>query len=95
MSRKFAILPLPRPKAMSDDKSDRLYVHELDGTMRQFFPDGPLNKVDLCSDGSTRSPGSMRTSSWLAPASARTAPLCSSTPISPDGRWRSPRPGRV
>jgi 3-phytase len=29
------------------DKSDGLYVHNLDGTVRQFFPDGPLNNVDL------------------------------------------------
>lgn len=29
------------------DKSDGLYVHSLDGTVRQFFPDGPLNNVDL------------------------------------------------
>ncbi|BCW90568.1 3-phytase [Alphaproteobacteria bacterium SO-S41] len=29
------------------DKTDGLYVHNLDGTMRQFFPDGPLNNVDL------------------------------------------------
>ena len=29
------------------DKSDGLYGHSLDGTVRQFFPDGPLNNVDL------------------------------------------------
>lgn len=29
------------------DKSDGLYVHNLDGTVRQFFADGPLNNVDL------------------------------------------------
>lgn len=29
------------------DKSDGLYVHDLDGTVRQFLPDGPLNNVDL------------------------------------------------
>lgn len=28
------------------DKSDGLYVHNLDGTVRQFFADGPLNNVD-------------------------------------------------
>ena len=29
------------------DKTDGLYVHNLGGTVRQFFPDGPLNNVDL------------------------------------------------
>lgn len=29
------------------DKSDGLYVHNLDGTVRQFFPDGPMNNVDV------------------------------------------------
>lgn len=29
------------------DKSDGLYVHALDGTVRQFFPDGPMNNVDV------------------------------------------------
>jgi len=29
------------------DKSDGLYVHSLDGTVRQFFPDGPMNNVDV------------------------------------------------
>lgn len=29
------------------DKSDGLYVHDLDGTVRQFFPDGPMNNVDV------------------------------------------------
>lgn len=29
------------------DKSDGLYVHNLDGTVRQFLADGPLNNVDL------------------------------------------------
>jgi len=29
------------------DKSDGLYVHNLDGTVRQFLQDGPLNNVDL------------------------------------------------
>lgn len=29
------------------DKSDGLYVHNMDGTVRQFLPDGPLNNVDL------------------------------------------------
>ncbi len=29
------------------DKSDGLYVHNLDGTVRQFFPAGQLNNVDL------------------------------------------------
>ncbi|MBW7945533.1 MAG: phytase [Sphingomonadaceae bacterium] len=29
------------------DKSDGLYVHDIDGEVRQFLPDGPLNNVDL------------------------------------------------
>lgn len=29
------------------DKSDGLYVHNLDGTVRQFLPSGPVNNVDL------------------------------------------------
>ncbi|WP_010127868.1 phytase [Sphingomonas sp. KC8] len=29
------------------DKSDGLYVHDMDGKVRQFFADGPLNNVDL------------------------------------------------
>lgn len=29
------------------DKSDGLYVHDLDGTVRQFFADGPMNNVDV------------------------------------------------
>ncbi len=29
------------------DKSDGLYVHNLDGSVRQFLPIGPLNNVDL------------------------------------------------
>lgn len=29
------------------DKSDGLYVHDMDGTVRQFLPEGPLNNVDL------------------------------------------------
>jgi 3-phytase len=29
------------------DKSKGLYVHGLDGRVRQFFPDGPMNNVDL------------------------------------------------
>jgi 3-phytase len=29
------------------DKSDGLYVHDLDGTVRQFLPTGALNNVDL------------------------------------------------
>jgi 3-phytase len=29
------------------DKSDGLYVHNLDGGVRQFLPSGPLNNVDL------------------------------------------------
>lgn len=29
------------------DKTHGLYVHSLDGAVRQFFPDGPLNNVDL------------------------------------------------
>jgi 3-phytase len=29
------------------DKSDGLYVHDLDGAMRQFLPSGALNNVDL------------------------------------------------
>lgn len=28
------------------DKSDGLYVHNLDGTVRQFLPSGPVNNVD-------------------------------------------------
>jgi 3-phytase len=32
------------------DKSDGLYVHDLDGRVRQFLPDGPLNNVDLRTD---------------------------------------------
>ena len=29
------------------DKTDGLYVHDLDGTVRQFLPSGALNNVDL------------------------------------------------
>ena len=29
------------------DKTDGLYVHNMDGTVRQFFPSGALNNVDL------------------------------------------------
>lgn len=29
------------------DKSDGLYIHNLDGTVRQFLPSGPVNNVDL------------------------------------------------
>lgn len=29
------------------DKTDGLYVHDMDGNVRQFLPDGPLNNVDL------------------------------------------------
>lgn len=29
------------------DKTDGLYVHDMDGKVRQFLPDGPLNNVDL------------------------------------------------
>ena len=29
------------------DKSDGLYVHNLDGSVRQFLPSGPVNNVDL------------------------------------------------
>jgi 3-phytase len=29
------------------DKSDGLYVHDLDGRVRQFLPSGPVNNVDL------------------------------------------------
>lgn len=29
------------------DKSDGLYVHNLDGAVRQFLPSGPVNNVDL------------------------------------------------
>ncbi|MDQ8756328.1 phytase [Sphingosinicella sp. LHD-64] len=29
------------------DKSDGLYVHDMDGSVRQFFGDGPMNNVDL------------------------------------------------
>lgn len=32
------------------DKSDGLYVHDLDGRVRQFLADGPLNNVDLRTD---------------------------------------------
>lgn len=38
----------PRRAVMfGTDKSDGLYVHDLDGTVRQFLPVGPLNNVDL------------------------------------------------
>ena len=36
-----------RALLFSTDKSDGLYVHDLDGTVRQFLSDGPLNNVDL------------------------------------------------
>lgn len=39
-----------RALLFATDKSDGLYVHELDGSVRQFFPDGPLNNVDLRPD---------------------------------------------
>ena len=29
------------------DKSDGLYVHNMDGSVRQFLPSGPVNNVDL------------------------------------------------
>ncbi|MGE4322886.1 MAG: phytase [Sphingobium sp.] len=29
------------------DKTEGLYVHDMDGKVRQFLPDGPLNNVDL------------------------------------------------
>lgn len=29
------------------DKSEGLYVHGIDGAMRQFLPDGPINNVDV------------------------------------------------
>ncbi len=29
------------------DKSDGLYIHNLDGSVRQFLPSGPVNNVDL------------------------------------------------
>lgn len=34
------------------DKSDGLYVHSLDGTVRQFFPDGPLT-MSICARASS------------------------------------------
>lgn len=38
----------PRRAVMfGTDKSDGLYVHDLDGRVRQFFADGPMNNVDL------------------------------------------------
>lgn len=39
-----------RALLFATDKSDGLYVHDLDGSVRAFFPDGPLNNVDLRSD---------------------------------------------
>lgn len=36
-----------RALLIGTDKSDGLYVHGMDGKVRQFFPDGPLNNVDL------------------------------------------------
>lgn len=36
-----------RAVMFATDKTDGLYVHNLDGTVRQFLPDGPLNNVDL------------------------------------------------
>lgn len=29
------------------DKSDGLYIHDMDGSVRQFLPSGPVNNVDL------------------------------------------------
>lgn len=39
-----------RALLFATDKSDGLYVHDLDGSVRQFLPDGPLNNVDLRSN---------------------------------------------
>src|SRR5690606_16290934 len=36
-----------RAVMFATDKTDGLYVLNLDGTVRQFLPDGPLNNVDL------------------------------------------------
>ncbi|HWK42477.1 MAG TPA: phytase [Croceibacterium sp.] len=36
-----------RAVMFATDKSDGLYVHDLDGKVRQFLPDGPLNNVDV------------------------------------------------
>lgn len=36
-----------RALVFATDKTDGLYVHNLDGSVRQFLPDGPLNNVDL------------------------------------------------
>ena len=36
-----------RAVIFATDKSDGLYVHDMDGKVRQFLPDGPLNNVDL------------------------------------------------
>lgn len=39
-----------RAVLIGTDKTDGLYVHAIDGTVRQFFADGPLNNVDLRAD---------------------------------------------
>ena len=36
-----------RALLFATDKTDGLYVHDLDGTVRQFLPSGQLNNVDL------------------------------------------------
>lgn len=36
-----------RAMLFATDKSDGLYVHDIEGNVRQFFADGPLNNVDL------------------------------------------------
>ena len=36
-----------RALMFATDKTDGLYVHDLDGSVRQFLPAGPLNNVDL------------------------------------------------
>jgi 3-phytase len=36
-----------RALLIGTDKTDGLYVHGMDGKVRQFFADGPLNNVDL------------------------------------------------
>lgn len=39
--------PARRALIIGTDKTDGLYVHGMDGKVRQFFADGPLNNVDL------------------------------------------------
>lgn len=36
-----------RAVMFATDKTDGMYVHDLSGKVLQFFPDGPLNNVDL------------------------------------------------